>query len=108
MKEIGECLTTKQLTLDNFTFNKEPIGVGDPALEVIRDAKRLRSESIGGVTTPVRKTIAPGKRVSIGKKVSPVQAGKTSGGKLGSPKNSGNAAGFKVKVPIKRGSFKSN
>lgn len=33
---------TKELTIDNFTFFKEPIGVGDPDKEIIRDAKRMR------------------------------------------------------------------
>lgn len=35
-------VNSKELTIDNFTFFKEPIGLNDPEKEVIRDAKRLR------------------------------------------------------------------
>lgn len=28
-----------ELTQDNFTFHKEPIGIDDPEKEIIRDAK---------------------------------------------------------------------
>lgn len=106
LKEISECLTTKQLTLDNFTFINEPIGVKDPALEIIRDAKKLRSDSTGG--TPSKKIVAT-KRPSISKKLpSPPQVvtSKTPINKLSSPKNSG-STGLKVKLPVKRSSLKS-
>ncbi|XP_044008712.1 uncharacterized protein LOC122852779 [Aphidius gifuensis] len=108
LKEISECLTTKELTLDNFTFINEPIGVKDPALEIIRDAKRLRSDSTGG--TPSKKIVAT-KRTSISKKLpSPTQVvvtSKTPTNKLSSPKNNA-SAGFKVKMPIKRSSIKKD
>lgn len=35
-------VNTKELTIDNFTFFKEPIGLDDPEKEIIRDAKRIR------------------------------------------------------------------
>lgn len=39
-------VNTKELTIDNFTFFKEPIGIDDPEKEIIRDAKRIRVCSI--------------------------------------------------------------
>lgn len=32
-------MTGSELTQDNFTFHKEPIGIDDPDKEIIRDAK---------------------------------------------------------------------
>ncbi|XP_018346112.1 PREDICTED: uncharacterized protein LOC108750824 [Trachymyrmex septentrionalis] len=45
-REVAESLNSKELTIDNFTFFKEPIGLNDSEKEVIRDAKRMRG-SIG-------------------------------------------------------------
>nr|XP_022919124.1 uncharacterized protein LOC111427960 isoform X3 [Onthophagus taurus] len=39
MREVSENLDEKELTLDNFTFYKEPLGLDDPDKEIIRDAK---------------------------------------------------------------------
>ncbi|KAL7302404.1 hypothetical protein TKK_0005060 [Trichogramma kaykai] len=39
-REVTETLTTSELTIENFTFFKEPLGVNDPAKEIIRDAKK--------------------------------------------------------------------
>ncbi|CAH0559899.1 unnamed protein product [Brassicogethes aeneus] len=40
MREVSENLKSKDgLTLENFSFTKEPIGLDDPEKEVIRDAK---------------------------------------------------------------------
>lgn len=39
MREVAENLKNKELTLDNFTFFKEPLGLDDPEKEIIRDAK---------------------------------------------------------------------
>ena len=39
MREVSENLKSKDLTLDNFTFYKEPIGLNNPEKEIIRDAK---------------------------------------------------------------------
>lgn len=38
-------VNSKELTIDNFTFFKEPIGLDDPEKEIIRDAKRIRVRS---------------------------------------------------------------
>ncbi|XP_012225397.2 uro-adherence factor A isoform X2 [Linepithema humile] len=48
-REVAESLNSKELTIDNFTFFKEPIGLDDPEKEIIRDAKRIRGS--GGYTT---------------------------------------------------------
>lgn len=32
-------VTDPELTIDNFTFFKEPIGINDPEKEIIREAK---------------------------------------------------------------------
>lgn len=39
MREVSENLKNKELTLDNFTFYKEPIGLNNPEKEIIREAK---------------------------------------------------------------------
>lgn len=39
-------VNTKELTIDNFTFLKEPIGLDDPEKEIIRDAKRMRVNNL--------------------------------------------------------------
>lgn len=55
-REVAESLNSKELTIDNFTFFKEPLGLNDPEKEIIRDAKRARG------------SLGPGKKYS--KKVS--------------------------------------
>lgn len=39
MREVAENLKNKELTIDDFTFFKEPLGANDPEKEIIRDAK---------------------------------------------------------------------
>lgn len=39
LKEVSDNLKNKELSLDNFTFFKEPIGIDDPDKEIIRDTK---------------------------------------------------------------------
>lgn len=39
MREVAENLKNKELSLDNFTFFKESLGIDDPEKEIIRDAK---------------------------------------------------------------------
>ncbi|XP_048000744.1 uncharacterized protein LOC125237657 isoform X2 [Leguminivora glycinivorella] len=58
-REVGEHLSGTGLTLDNFSFFKEPLGVDDPDKEIIRDAKLMRK-----VESPVAQTAPPaeGKR----------------------------------------------
>lgn len=42
-REVAESLGSKELTIDNFTFFKEPIGLNDPEKEIVRHAKKLGS-----------------------------------------------------------------
>ncbi|KOC60343.1 F-box/LRR-repeat protein 7 [Habropoda laboriosa] len=96
-REVAEFLNTKELTIDNFTFFKEPIGIDDPEKEIIRDAKRIRGPGIA--TTPLRRGVGykkgtPGRR-AIEEPVSlPTKAAAKS------PKAA--STGFKVKVPAKK------
>ncbi|CAK9801388.1 F-box/LRR-repeat protein 7 [Anthophora quadrimaculata] len=96
-REVAEFLNTKELTIDNFTFFKEPIGIDDPEKEIIRDAKRIRGPGIAA--TPPRRGVgykkgAPGRR-AIEEPVSlPTKAA------VKSPKAA--STGFKVKVPAKK------
>lgn len=39
MREVSENLKQKELSLEDFTFYKEPLGLDDPEKEIIRDAK---------------------------------------------------------------------
>ncbi|KAM3955935.1 LOW QUALITY PROTEIN: uncharacterized protein ACR2FA_010099 [Aphomia sociella] len=41
-REVAENLSGTGLTLENFSFFKEPLGVDDPEKEIIRDAKLMR------------------------------------------------------------------
>lgn len=40
-KLIFITVSSKELTIDNFTFFKEPIGLNDPEKEIVRHAKRI-------------------------------------------------------------------
>ncbi|XP_047506581.1 uncharacterized protein LOC125050652 isoform X2 [Pieris napi] len=41
-REVAENLSGSGLTLENFSFFKEPLGIDDPEKEIIRDAKVIR------------------------------------------------------------------
>lgn len=45
MREVAENLKNKELTLDDFTFTKEPLGLDDPEKEIVRDAMYKSSPS---------------------------------------------------------------
>lgn len=53
MREVSENLKSKELTLEDFTFFKEPLGIDDPEKEIIRDAKLKTAGS-----TPLGKRVA--------------------------------------------------
>ncbi|KAL0120166.1 hypothetical protein PUN28_008074 [Cardiocondyla obscurior] len=57
-REVAESLNSKELTIDNFTFFKEPIGLNDPEKEVIRDAKRFRGSKGGSAKKYAKKFMA--------------------------------------------------
>ncbi|KMQ93271.1 f-box lrr-repeat protein 7 [Lasius niger] len=65
-REVAESLSSKELTIDNFTFFKEPIGLNDPEKEVVRHAKRIGSS---GGSTPGRKSFSNKKATPIKKPV---------------------------------------
>jgi hypothetical protein len=81
MREVSENLKNKELSLDNFTFFKEPLGLNDPEKEIIRDAKAWNKKSIskGGSKTP--KVLSP--KISSPKVVSTPKAATP---KVSSPK----------------------
>lgn len=43
MREVSENLKNKELSLEDFTFFKEPLGLDDPEKEIIREAKSKAS-----------------------------------------------------------------
>nr|XP_034183797.1 uncharacterized protein LOC117605990 isoform X2 [Osmia lignaria] len=97
-REVAEFLNTKELTIDNFTFFKEPLGLDDPEKEIIRDAKRIRGYGSG---TPGRrgyKKSTPVRRVLEEPSSMPVPVPTKAATK--SPKTP--TTGFKVKVPAKK------
>ncbi|XP_076752991.1 uncharacterized protein LOC143424661 isoform X2 [Xylocopa sonorina] len=100
-REVAEFLNTKELTIDNFTFFKEPIGLDDPEKEIIRDAKRIRGSGVS--STPPRRSIGY-KRGTPGRKVTeesvPMPAPVPTKTVMKSPKVV--STGFKVKVPVKK------
>lgn len=55
MREVAENLKNTELTLDDFTFFKEPLNVNDPEKEIIRDAKMKGTPG----STPVAKKSTP-------------------------------------------------
>ncbi|XP_019699884.1 uncharacterized protein LOC105189461 isoform X2 [Harpegnathos saltator] len=61
-REVAESLHSKELSIENFTFFKEPIGLDDPEKEIIRDAKKWRGSGFGS-----------GGRKYFGKKKGPVK-----------------------------------
>ncbi|KAF7413671.1 hypothetical protein HZH68_002160 [Vespula germanica] len=65
-REVAEYLHSRELTIDNFTFFKEPIGLDDPEKEIIRDAKRIRG-SVGSTSTPPRRSFGSKKVTSTRK-----------------------------------------
>ncbi|XP_046749146.1 uncharacterized protein LOC124412951 isoform X1 [Diprion similis] len=98
-REVAEFLNTKELTIDNFTFFKEPIGLDDPEKEIIRDAKRVKDS---GPATPSPARKGPGKKAAPAKKVIEETPPKAVGK---SPKVA--ASSLKVKLPTKKATQKA-
>ncbi|XP_076662681.1 uncharacterized protein LOC143365954 isoform X2 [Andrena cerasifolii] len=98
-REVAEFLNTKELTIDNFTFFKEPIGINDPDKEIIRDAKRIRG-SVGAIATPPRKSFGPKKSTPVRKAVEASPAPKPV--PVPAKVIAKSPRGFKVKMPGKR------
>ncbi|XP_049825722.1 uncharacterized protein LOC109595867 isoform X2 [Aethina tumida] len=111
MREVSENLKNKELTLDDFTFTKEPIGLNDPEKEIIRDAKYKAGSGMAKKVLS-KKAPAPKAKVASPKLASPkVSSPKPSSTpattstetaespKKGKDKNLGN---FKIKLPAKK------
>lgn len=64
MREVSENLKNKELSLEDFSFFKEPLGLDDPEKEIIREAK---TKSLSGSMT--RKSLTP--KVKTPKSLSP-------------------------------------
>ncbi|XP_076638788.1 uncharacterized protein LOC143350607 isoform X1 [Colletes latitarsis] len=96
-REVAEFLHTKELTIDNFTFFKEPIGMDDPEKEIIRDAKKMRGST--SRKSYAYKKSTPGRR-AMGESPAPVPVPVPTKVASKSPKAA--TPGFKVKVPAKR------
>lgn len=97
MREVSENLKNKELTLDDFTFFKEPLGLDDPEKEIIRDAKiksAISTPSIVKKSTP-KPTRTP--------KVSSPKSTPTDSPAEVKPKNSPRKAAFKIKLPSRGG-----
>ncbi|XP_014599201.1 PREDICTED: muscle M-line assembly protein unc-89 isoform X5 [Polistes canadensis] len=111
-REVAEFLHSRELTIDNFTFFKEPIGLDDPDKEIIRDAKRIRG-SIGLSPTPSRRSFSTKKAMSSRKPVeeqvsasSPASTAPQTTASATPAKTSARSpktpSSFKVKVPAKK------
>ncbi|KAF5308847.1 hypothetical protein FQR65_LT00547 [Abscondita terminalis] len=94
MREVSENLKNKELTLDDFTFFKEPLGLDDPEKEIIRDAK-IKS----AVSTPVVKKSTP-KPTRTPKVSSPKPAPVVDSPSEPKPKPSPRKAAFKASIKI--------
>ncbi|XP_034947108.1 uncharacterized protein [Chelonus insularis] len=72
LKQVAEHLNTKELTIDNFTFIQEPIGINDSECEIIREedivsTPVLTVSSSGGKKGSVSKRGGMSRRVMSGK-----------------------------------------
>ncbi|KAJ2941351.1 hypothetical protein O0L34_g3551 [Tuta absoluta] len=61
-REVAEHLSGTGLTLDNFSFFKEPLGMDDPEKEIIRDAKLMRKAESPVTSAPPSSAVVEGKR----------------------------------------------
>ncbi|XP_033207190.1 uncharacterized protein LOC117166881 [Belonocnema kinseyi] len=67
-REVSTSLTAKEnLTLENFTFHKEALGLNDPEKEIIREARKGK-DATPITKTPNKKVGAPAKKSTTPKK----------------------------------------
>ncbi|KAL3266833.1 hypothetical protein HHI36_010986 [Cryptolaemus montrouzieri] len=64
MREVAENLKNKDLSIGDFTFFKEPLGLNDPEKEIIRDAKIKSAYLSSSSSTKKASTPKPKKTVS--------------------------------------------
>lgn len=94
MREVSENLKNKELTLDDFTFFKEPLGIDDPEKEIIRDAKIKTSTPLLSKKSTPKVTRTP--KVSSPKPTTVTESQVDSTNKA---KASPRRTSFKVKLP---------
>uniref|UniRef100_A0A6P7H7H1 Uncharacterized protein LOC114348092 n=1 Tax=Diabrotica virgifera virgifera TaxID=50390 RepID=A0A6P7H7H1_DIAVI len=88
-REVAELLNNKELTIENFSFFKEPIGLSDTSKEIIRDAKVKQAEPLSKLvfnksikSTPIQGTKSP----KLLTKFSSLPTKKLTSPKIASPK----------------------
>lgn len=98
MREVAQNLQNSDLTLDDFTFFKEPVGINDPEKEIIRDAQRKGGGGGGGSRTSHGRKSTP--KAKATPKVSTPAATPTSEPVISPPKagKSPKLGGFKVSI----------
>ncbi|XP_058798404.1 uncharacterized protein LOC131668335 isoform X1 [Phymastichus coffea] len=107
-REVTEFLTTSEITIDNFTFFKEPLGVNDPCKEIIRDAKKPRDQLGNKMFTKVTKK---GNDILLTKKTIPKKGEKFASSPLSmrtASKSAKTASALKIKLPTKKGITKKD
>ncbi|KAG5897923.1 hypothetical protein JTB14_014037 [Gonioctena quinquepunctata] len=131
MREVAENLKNKELSLENFTFFKEALGLDDPEKEIIRDAKKstpippikkaltktLKTPKSPKLSPSVTKVLSP--KISMPKTVTPKTTPKNPSIRITSPKRIGlnetadspiikskatpkSTGNFKMKIPVKK------
>ncbi|KAJ8687176.1 hypothetical protein QAD02_022970 [Eretmocerus hayati] len=100
-REVVEFLTTSELTIDNFTFFKEPLGVNDPEKEIIRDAKKGKDMYLNRSTVKTVKKILETPPMKKASPKRPDKATPSTSNKV-SPKATKTPSTFKVKLPNKK------
>uniref|UniRef100_A0A1Y1KBL8 MBD domain-containing protein n=1 Tax=Photinus pyralis TaxID=7054 RepID=A0A1Y1KBL8_PHOPY len=99
MREVSENLKNKELTLDDFTFFKEPLGIDDPEKEIIRDAKMKSASSTPLMVKKSTPKVTRTPKVMSPKPAAVAESPVDSSTKAKSPRR----ASFKVKLPSRGG-----
>lgn len=83
MRELAENLKDKELTLDDFTFAKEPLGLDDPEKEIVREAKYKAGPGSTGSTEGKGAVLAKrgAAKAKGAAEASPAAGGKATAGK---------------------------
>lgn len=66
MREVSENLKNKELSLEDFTFAKETLGLDDPEKEIVRDAKGYASSGSNEGRSGAAKKKAGGAGLKVG------------------------------------------
>ncbi|XP_066252808.1 microtubule-associated protein 1B isoform X3 [Euwallacea similis] len=77
-RELADHLDNKNLSLDNFSYTKDLLGVNDPEKEIEREAKIPQSQSVGRDSpTPKQADIKKNKKVESLKNTATAETGKS-------------------------------